>query len=62
MYIELAEFLLEKSLCGLSLRCLDQVTDKDSVRVLFALTKAKMLKLNYKEASEDLFHLFTNVD
>lgn len=62
VYLEFAEFLLEKSLCNLSLKCLDFVTDKDSVRVLFCMTKAKMLKLRYQEASEDLYNLFTNVD
>ena len=43
VYIELAEFLLDKSLCFLSLKCLDYVTDKGTTRVLFCLTKAKML-------------------
>jgi len=43
VYIELAEFLLEKSLCFLSLKCLDYVTDQGTTRVLFCLTKAKML-------------------
>lgn len=62
VYIELAEFLLEKSLCFLSLKCLDYVTDKGTTRVLFCLTKAKMLQLKYQEAAEDLQNLFTNVD
>ena len=61
-YLDLAEFLLEKSLCNLSLKCLDFVTEKDSVRVLFCTTKAKMLKLKYAEAADDLYNLFTNVD
>jgi hypothetical protein len=26
------------------------------------MTKSKMLKLKFQEASEDLYHLFTNVD
>lgn len=62
VYIELAEFLLDKSLCFLSLKCLDYVTDKGTTRVLFCLTKAKMLQLKYHEASEDLSNLFTNID
>jgi tetratricopeptide (TPR) repeat protein len=62
VYLDLAEFLLDKSLCNLSLKCLDFVTEKDSVRVLFCTTKAKMLKLKYQEAAEDLYNLFTNVD
>jgi len=61
-YLELAEFLLDKSLCVLSGQTLDFVTDKDSVRVLFCQTKGKMLCLRYEEAAEDLHHLFTNVD
>lgn len=43
VYIELAEFLLDKSLCQMSLKCLDYVTNKETTRVLFCLTKAKML-------------------
>lgn len=62
LYMDLAEFLLEKSLSNLSLKCLDYVTEKDSVKVLFCMTKAKMLKLKYQEAAEDLYNLFTNVD
>jgi len=61
-YLELAEFLLDKSLCVLSAQCLDFVTDKDSVRVLFCRTKCKMLQLHYEEAAGDLHHLFTSVD
>lgn len=38
------------------------MTDKDSVRVIFANTKSKMLLLQYAEAAEDLHHLFTNID
>lgn len=62
VYIELAEFLLDKSLCFLSLKCLDYVTDQGTTRVLFCLTKAKMLQLKYQEAAEDLHNLFTNID
>jgi len=61
-YLELSEFLLDKSLCVLSGQTLEFVTDKDSVRVLFCQTKSKMLCLRYEEAAEDLHHLFTNVD
>lgn len=45
LYLELADFLLEKSFCTLSKQCLQYVADKDSVRVLFANTKSKMLLL-----------------
>lgn len=62
LYLELADFLLEKSFCTLSKQCLQYVAGKDSVRVLFANTKSKMLLLQYAEAAVDLHHLFTNVD
>lgn len=62
VYLELAEFLLSKSLCALSSKCLGYITEKDSVRVLFCHTKAKMQLLQYEEAAEDLHQLFTNVD
>mmetsp|Transcript_22914 Transcript_22914/g.35247 ORF Transcript_22914/g.35247 Transcript_22914/m.35247 type:complete len:146 (+) Transcript_22914:2102-2539(+) len=63
VYLDLAEFLLEKSLCFLSNQTLEYISDKDySVRVIFCQTKAKMLQLKYSEAAEDLHHLFSNVD
>lgn len=34
----------------------------DSVRVLFAKSKAKMLQLNYQEAAADLHRIFTEID
>ena len=45
--IELAEMLLDKSLCQLSKHVLEKVTDKNSVRVMFCLAKARMLLLEY---------------
>lgn len=62
VYLELANFLLDKSFYSLSKQCLQYVTEKDSVRVIFANTKSKMLLLQYAEAAEDLHHLFNNVD
>lgn len=52
--IELAEMLLDKSLCALAKNVLDKVTDKNSVRVMFALAKARMLLLEYAAAADDL--------
>lgn len=62
VYLELAEFLLEKSLSNLSAQCLEYVTDKNSVRVLFCIIKSKMLQQKYSEAAVDLESLFTDVD
>ena len=42
VYLELAEYLLKKSLCGLSKTALGYVTDQNSVRVLFCFAKSKM--------------------
>ena len=42
VYLELSEFLLSRSLSNLSDRALGYVANKESVRVLFCQTKAKM--------------------
>jgi len=62
VYLELSEFLLSKSLSNLSDRALSYITEKDSVRVLFCQTKAKMQLLKYQEAADALYDLFTNID
>ena len=43
VYLELAEFLNDKSFSLLSQKCLEYVTDKESVRVRFARAKSLML-------------------
>lgn len=62
VYLELGEYLLQKSLCPLSKTALSYVTDQNSVRVLFCFAKAKMHLQEYQKAAEDLNHLFTSVD
>lgn len=62
VYLDLAEFLNEKSFCVLACKCMEYVTDKESLRVRFANAKSLMLLLKVDEAMTNLHHLFTNVD
>jgi len=62
VYIQLAEFLSEKSFCMLAQKCLDYVTDKSSIRVRFANGRSLMQLQKVNEAAQHLHHLFTEVD
>jgi len=62
VYIELAEFLNDRSFALLACKCLEYVSDKESLRVRFCNAKSLMMMLKIEEAA-NLFHdLFTNVD
>ena len=62
VYMELGEMLLDKSLCQLSKSVLERVTDQNSVRVMFALAKARMLLLEYSQAADDLQTIIGDID
>lgn len=44
------------------MQCLSYITDKESVRVVFAIAKSMVQQQNLIEAEKNLHHLFTNVD
>lgn len=61
VYLELGEYLLDKSLCGLAKKVISKVTDQNSVKVLFNMAKSKMLLLEIHAAADDLAKIWNEL-